>query len=75
MFVVTVGTHLYTHLVDGLMQLYTQLVGSPLHTLYFRGPTMLGFWSGAAQEDICYSLTGTSAVFWIQNHAQCAQLC
>ncbi len=55
--------------------LYTHLVKMPLHTLYFSGPTMLGFWGGAQFEDICYSLTGTTAGFWVKNYAQCAQLC
>jgi len=55
--------------------LVSTLVTAPLRTLYFNGPTMLGFWGGAGKEDICYSLTGTTANFWIQHFAQCLQLC
>ena len=50
------------------------MVWEPLHTLYFRGPTSLGFWGGAAEEDICFTLTGTTSLFWIQHMDECTTL-
>lgn len=36
----------------------------PLARLYLDGPTLLGFWGGAAPETICARLTGVDADFW-----------
>lgn len=51
------------------------LFHQPVHTLYFFGPTELGFWGGAQPSDICYSLTNTPSIFWEQHQDQCDQLC
>ncbi len=66
---------MYSIISRALAQGYVTLIDAPLRALYFRGPVALGFWGGASPEDICYTLTGTSASFWTQHGAQCAQLC
>lgn len=42
------------------------LIVTPLKTLYFDGPTILGigFWEKLPAKDICSRLTGVSATFW-----------
>ena len=47
---------------------------TPLRALYFRGSTTLGFWGGASHEDICFSLTGTTSVFWTMHMDECQHL-
>ena len=49
-------------------------ITQPLSTLYFNGPTTLGFWGGATPQDICFSLTGTTSSFWASQPEQCTQL-
>jgi hypothetical protein len=51
------------------------IIHNPLRTLYFNGPTALGFWGGALPQDICFSLTGTPSVFWAQHVQECMRLC
>lgn len=58
-----------------LFHIHTLAIQQPLRSLYFRGPEALGFWGGAAIEDICYSLTATPSTFWTQHMQQCMQLC
>ena len=50
-------------------------IKNPLRTLYFHGPTALGFWGGAATHDICFSLTNTPSNFWEIHPLDCQQLC
>lgn len=46
----------------------------PLRVLFLRGPSMLGFWGGAAVSDICASMTQVAASFWDQHPAQCLDI-
>lgn len=57
-------------------QVHTFLLEQPLRQLYFKGPALLGFWSGLTDADICTALNpGTSALFWTGHSSaevQCA---
>lgn len=59
-------------------QLHTLFLEQPLRQLYFKGPALLGFWSGLNNADICTALNpGTSALFWTSHattEAQCSTL-
>ena len=62
--------------VSGAIRLiHTTFIRQPLYSLYFNGPESLGFWGGAAPEDICFSLTATPSSFWQTNPIQCTNLC
>jgi len=50
-------------------------VHNPLRTLYFNGPTALGFWGGALPQDVCFLLTGTPSTFWTEHMDECMRLC
>ncbi len=57
-----------------LSEVYHVMVYSPLHVLYFNGPSLhgYGFWAGLAPADCCAAtLPGTSAVFWADHLQQC----
>lgn len=58
-----------------LATVHTTLIRQPLRALYFNGPENLGFWGGAVQADICFSLTSTPSSFWQHNPIQCNTLC
>ncbi len=66
---------MYTWVVGTLRALHATLIRQPLYNLYFLGPDTLGFWAGAAPEDICFSLTATPSSFWRQNPIECTMLC
>jgi hypothetical protein len=56
-------------------QLHALLLEQPLRQLYFKGPALLGFWSGLNNADICTALNpGTSALFWT-SHATTEEQC
>lgn len=56
-------------------QLHALLLEQPLRQLYFKGPALLGFWSGLNNADICTALNpGTSALFW-SSHATTEEQC
>lgn len=61
--------------LEPFKQAHALFVEQPLRQLYFKGPALLGFWSGLTHADICTSLNpGTSAIFWT-NHASAEQQC
>lgn len=65
----------WTWLAAPFKQLHALLVEQPLRHLYFKGPALLGFWSGLANADICTALNpGTSAIFW-SSHSTAEQQC
>lgn len=66
---------MYACLLGFLRLIHTTLIRQPLHSLYFDGPESVGFWGGAANEDICFSLTATPSGFWQENPLQCSRLC
>lgn len=59
---------------EALSEVYRIIIYVPLYNLYFKGPTALGFWGGAAPEDICFLLTGTTSVFWTTHSDECTLL-
>lgn len=58
------------------MNFLLYLIFAPLHQLYFNGPSIggIGFWSGAASEDICSSISNVPAGFWSGNMNECEAL-
>lgn len=64
-----------SYLIQGFQWLHTTLIHNPLYSLYFKGPENIGFWGGAAREDICFSLTTSPSSFWQENPIQCNILC
>ena len=62
-------------LIDIVKAVHSTCVRQPLRELYFKGPEKLGFWGGAAIEDICFSITSTPSLFWQQHTIQCYEIC
>ena len=42
--------------------------------LVLNGPSQLGFYEGKLEHDICFSITGVSALHWEQNPLQCEKI-
>jgi len=59
-----------------IYQVYNVLVMYPLQTLYFNGPSVynIGFWQGLPDEDICATITKTSADIWRQVPKKCTEI-
>lgn len=56
------------------MRVYDWLVWRPLRRLYLLGPTLLGFWGGQAEEDICAQVSRVPSTFWTGHYDECRAL-
>ena len=60
---------------DWVRSLHRTFVEVPLRELYFNGPESLGVWGGIEIADICFSLTNTSSMFWVEHLGECSDMC
>lgn len=65
---------LLTACADLLHTVHTFIIKTPLRRLYMLGPELsgYGFWQGRAPADICATLGGNAAHFWMDHHEECS---
>ena len=66
----------WSALTNAAMSVGGILMGVPLRSLYFDGPSIggIGFWAGAAPSDVCSRLTGVPPSVWEMQPLACEEL-